>query len=159
MSLSKAVGAQLMSAETRTRRFSERTIRQVRLDCSRAMVRARFCPDRSDVVQLRCIDDRPETDQVFGNQLWYFEGIGVDMEDKRHGVFGVVEYSVQFGLHELVEDGVFDTEPQRERFRHLYERETNRPSWRQPAHRWLAAGLFLVAAVWLTYLLVVNLAA
>ncbi len=148
-----------MSAETRARRFSERTIRQVRLDCNRAMVRARFCPDRSDVVQLRCVDDQPETDQSFGNQLWYFEGVGVDSQDSRHNVFGVVEYSVQFGLHELVEDGVFDSENQRERFRHLYERELHRPSWRHPAHRWLAAGIALVTAASLAYLLVRSLAA
>ena len=143
-----------MSADTRTR-----TIRQVRLDSNRAMVRARFCPDRSDVVQLRCIDDQPETEQAFGNQLWYFEGVGVDQQSRRHNVFGVVEYSVQFGLHELVEDGVFDSEHQLERFRHLYERELHRPSWRQPAHRWLAAGLILVTAICLAYLLVRTLAA
>ena len=69
-------------------------------------MRARFCPDRSDVVQLRCVDDQQETEHTFGNQLWYFEGVGVDEEDCRRSVFGVVEYSVQFGLHELVEDGV-----------------------------------------------------
>ena len=148
-----------MSAEIRTRRFSERTIRQVRLDCNRAMNRARFCPERSDVIQLRCIDDCPETEQCFGSQLWYFEGVGVDDTERRHSVFGVVEYSIQFGLHELVEDGVFDSEHQRERFRHLYERVVHRPSWRQPAHRWLAAGLVAVASVWLAYLLVRTLAA
>lgn len=146
-----------MSAETRTRRFSERTIKQVRLDSNRAMLRARFCPDRSDVVQLRCVDDHPENDHSFGNQLWYFEGLGVDESDQRHSVYGVVEYSLQYGLHELVEDGVFDSEHERERFRHLYEREMQRPSWRQPAHRWLAAGLIVVAAIWLAYVLVRNL--
>lgn len=146
-----------MSADTRTRRFSERTIRQVRLDCNRAMVRARFCPDRSDVVQLRCIDDQVETAESFGNQLWYFEGVGVDEQDRRLSAFGVVEYSVQFGLHELVEDGVFDSEHQRERFRQLYERELHRPSWHQPAHRWLAAGLLVVTAGWLAYLLIRTL--
>ncbi len=148
-----------MSAETRTRRFSERTIRQVRLDCNRAMARARYCPDRSDVVQLRCVDDQLETDEVFGNQLWYFEGIGVDEQERRLGVFGVVEYSVQFGLHELVEDGVFDSEHQRERFRQLYERELHRPSWRHPGHRWLAAGLVMVSVIWLAYLLIRTLPA
>lgn len=148
-----------MSAETRTRRFSERTIRQVRLDCNRAMVRARFCPDRSDVIQLRCIDDRPESEQSFGNQLWYFEGLGVDERDHRHSVFGVVEYSLQYGLHELVEDGVFDSEHQRERFRHLYEREVHPPAWRHPAHRWLLAGMVAVASVFLAYLLVKSLTA
>ena len=148
-----------MSAETRTRRFSERTIRQVRLDCNRAMTRARFCPERSDVVQLRCIDDRPESEHCFGNQLWYFEGLGVDGNGQRHSVYGVVEYSLQYGLHELVEDGVFDSEHQRERFRHLYEREIHRPTWRHPAHRLLVAGVIAVASIWLAFLLVRALAA
>ncbi|WP_231615421.1 hypothetical protein [Novipirellula artificiosorum] len=118
------------------------------------MTRARFCPDHSEIVQLRCVDERPETEQCFGNQLWYFEGLGVDGERLRHSVFGVVEYSVQFGLHELVDDGVFESEPQRERFRHLYEREVHPLSWRQPAHRWLAVGLIAVMATWLAYLLI-----
>ncbi len=148
-----------MSAETRARRYSERTIRQVRLDCNRAMLRARFCEDRSDVVQLRCIDDQAETDQAFGSQLWYFEGIGADTQGRRQSVFGVVEYSVQFGLLELVEDRVFESEHERERYRHRYERELLRPTWRHPGHRWLAAGLVMVTIVWLTYLLVRSFAA
>ncbi len=148
-----------MSADTRTRRFPEKTIRQVRLDCTRGLIRARFCPDRSEVIQLRCIDDRAESDGSFGSQLWYFEGVGVDTRDRRHGVYGVVEYSLQFGLHELVEDGVFDSEHQRERFRHLYEREIQSPSWRQPAHRWLLAGLIAVTSIWLAYLIVRTFAA
>ena len=147
-----------MSANTSTRRFSEETIKQVRLDSNRAMIRARFCAERSEIVHLRCVDDRPETDTRFGNQLWYFEGLGIDDHEKRHTVFGVVEYSTQFGLNELVEDGVYDSEHQREKFRHLYEREVIRPSWNQPAHRWLAAGVIAVASLWLVYVLVRNLA-
>ena len=148
-----------MSAETRTRRFSERTIRQVRLDCNRAMIRARFCPDRSDVIQLRCIDDRAETDHTFGNQLWYFEGLGGDGNEQRHSVFGVVEYSLQYGLHELVHDRVFDSEHQRERFRHHYESQNHRPSWRHPAHLWLLGGLLAVTVAFVVYLLVRTLGA
>ncbi|MDA8744703.1 hypothetical protein N9N28_08730 [Rubripirellula amarantea] len=109
--------------------------------------------------QLRCTDDRAESDEVFGNQLWYFEGIGVDELDRRHNVYGVVEYSLQFGLHELVEDGIFDSDYQRERFRHLYEREMHRPTWNHPAHHWLAAGLIMVTSIWLAYLLVRTLVA
>jgi hypothetical protein len=142
-----------MGADTRARRYSEHTIRQVRQDCNRAMIRARFCPQRSEVVQLRCIDDRPEQESAFGNQLWYFEGLGVDEHDRRHSVFGVVEYSIQFGLHELVEDGVFDSEYQRERFRHLYEREVIRPSWRHPAHRWLLVAVVSLAIISLAFFL------
>ena len=140
-----------MRADTRTQRFSERTIQQVRVDCNRAMTRARFCADRSDVVQLRCVDDRPETDFEFGNQLWFFDGLGVDQLGHRHNVFGVVEYSLQFGLNELVEDGVFDSEQQRERFRMLYKREVQRPSWRQGANRWLFIGLISATAISLAY--------
>ena len=143
-----------MSADTRTRRFSERTIRQVRLDCNRALIRANLCPDRSEVSQLRCTDDREESENTFGNQLWYFEGTGVDEDDRRHGVFGVVEYSMQFGLHELVEDGVFDSDYQRERFRHLYEREMHRPTWQHPAHHWLLFGMITIASIWLAFLIV-----
>jgi len=121
------------------------------------MMRARFCPQRSEIIQLRCIDHRAETDEEFGSQLWYFEGVGVDEMDRRHTTYGVVEYSNQYGLHELVEDGVFTTEHQRERFRSLYEREIQSPDWRQPAHRLLAAGVVAVSAIWLTYILVRSL--
>ena len=138
-----------MNGHVQVIRFSESTIRQVRLDSNRAMIRARFCPERSEILQLRCIDNRPETETEFGNQLWYFEGIGVDELDRRHTVYGVIEYSTQYGLNELVEDGVFTTENQREKFRSLYEREVQRPDWRQPAHRYLAAGVIVVSAAWL----------
>ena len=146
-----------MGAETRTQQYSEQTLRQVRLDCSRAMIRARFCPERTEVLQLRCIDDRGETEHAFGNQLWYFEGFGVDEYNRRRTIFGAIEYSMQFGLHELVEDGVFDSEDQRDRFRTVYEREILRPNYQQTAHRWLAVALVTVAAVWLAYLLVRSL--
>jgi len=143
-----------MRADARTQRFPERTIKQVRVDCNRAMTRARFCADRSDVVQLRCVDDRPETESGFGNQLWFFEGLGVDQFGQRHNVFGVVEYSVQFGLHELVEDGVFDSEHQRERSRLLYQREVRPPSLFRGANRMLLLGIVAVAMASSLYWLV-----
>ncbi len=149
-----------MSAETRTKGFPERTIRQVRLDCNRAMVRAKFCPDMSEVAQLRCIDNRPETEQAFGSQLWYFEGLGVDSsadgEERRHRVFGVVEYSLQFGLHELIEDRVFDSDVQREQYRHFYERGAHRGKWHHPANFWLVVGLAIVAAVFSAVVILRN---
>lgn len=148
-----------VSTRTHSQAFSESTIRQVRLDSNRAMIRARFCPERSEIMQLRCIDHRPETHDHYGNQLWYFEGVGVDGTDRRHTIFGVVEYSTQYGLNELVEDGVFTTETQRERFRSLYEQEVLEPDWRQPAHRLLAVGVVAVSTIWLAYLLVRSLTA
>lgn len=148
-----------MRAQTPQRQFSERVLRQVRLDCGRALLRKRFCAENSEVINLRCVDDRCETDRQFGNQLWYFEGIGVDELQNRQNIFGVVEYSLQYGLQEFVEDGVFDTANERERFRSIYNREVNAPSWRQPAHRLLLAGVIAVTALMLFYLLVRNLLA
>jgi hypothetical protein len=134
-----------MSAETRAVRFPERVMRQIRLDAHRALVRARFCSDRSEVTNLRCVDNRREVESNFGAQLWYFDGFGVDEMDRRTPIYGVVEYSIQFGLHELIEDGVFDSSGQRERFHHVYDREQLGPSWYVPAYRWLAVGLVVVS--------------
>lgn len=143
-----------MSASIQPTRFSQRVIRQVRMDASRAMVRARFCPDRSEVLQLRCVDDRKESDADFGRQLWFFEGLGIDELDNRLAVFGTIEYSLQYGLHELVDDGVFDSETQRRRVRHLYTRTVDGPSWQHPAHRFLIVGMAAVALAYLAYLAV-----
>ena len=148
-----------MRAQAPQRQFSKRVLRQVRLDSGRALMRMNFSSENSEVINLRCVDDRCETDRQFGNQLWYFEGIGVDELQNRQNIFGVVEYSLQYGLQEFVEDGVFDTANERERFRSIYNREVNTPSWRQPAHRLLLAGVIAVTALMLFYLLVRNLLA
>lgn len=148
-----------MRAEAQKRQYSERTLQQVRLDSVRALAKVRFCPDTSEIVRLQCVDDRAESESNFGNQLWYFEGRGVDEGHHRQDIFGVVEYQVQFGLLELVEDGVFDTPQERERFRCLYDREVSRPSWGHPAHRLLIAGVISVAAATLIALTLRNLLA
>jgi len=146
-----------MRAEIQQRQFPERTLQQVRLDCGRAMQRARFCSESSMIHAVRCVDHRDEGERHFGNQLWYFEGIGVDEGRHRQNVFGVVEYSLQFGLQELVEDGVFDSPHERERFRSLYNREVQAPSWRQPAHRWLLLGACSIATLTLLAFLLRSL--
>lgn len=148
-----------MRAQTTTQKFSKRVLRQVRLDSGRALSRAQLCPESSEIINLRCVDDRAESDRQFGNQLWYFEGIGVDENGHRRNIHGVVEYSVQYGLQELVEDGIFDTQDERERFRSLYNREVHAPSWRQPAHRLLLAGVIAVTAAMLLFLMLRNLLA
>ncbi|MGV3485072.1 MAG: hypothetical protein ACO1RT_11705 [Planctomycetaceae bacterium] len=134
-----------MGAETRVVRFPERIMRQVRLDAHRALIKAHYCPDRSEVQNLRCVDIRRECEANYGSQLWYFDGFGVDETDRRVPIYGVVEYSIQFGLHELVEDGVFDHSFQRERFLSVYHREQLGPSWRISTHRWIAAMMVCVS--------------
>lgn len=141
-----------MSAETRAVRFPERVLRQVRLDSHRAILRGRFCPDRSEVLNLRCVDNRRESESHYGAQLWYFDGAGVDESDRRRPIYGVVEYSLQFGLHELVEDGVFESNGERERFNRVYHREHAQIGWSVRANRWLALGLVCVSVLMMAFL-------
>ena len=148
-----------MSVNVQGRRFSERTIQQVRLDCNRALARSQFCPDRSELFHMRCVDKHDESDAQYGNQLWYFDAVGVDHLDARHDVCGVVEYSMQFGLLEIIEDGVFDSDSQRQRFRDLYDQEQRPVHWRHPIHQWLLAGLVMAATILLAYLFVRSLTA
>ena len=143
-----------MQAKTRPRRFTQRTIKQVRLDATRALIRARFCPDRSEVLQMRCVERREETETTFGSQLWYFEGSAVDEADRRQTVYGAIEYSIQYGTHEVLDDGIFESDGHRAGVRQHYFGIQDRPSLRQPAHRWLMIGVATVALAYLAYLAV-----
>ncbi|WP_153558116.1 hypothetical protein [Roseimaritima sediminicola] len=142
-----------MRSETGTRRFDKRTMQQVRADATRALARAMYCPQRSMVEQFRCVDFQPETETSFGRQLWYFDALAVDESQQEMHVYGVIEYSVQYDLYELAEDGVFLDADQRDRFETVYRRQPLRPSWRHPGHRWLLVAMLLVSIGWLTVLL------
>jgi len=134
-----------MSAETQAIQIPEKIMRQIRTDSQNSILRARLCPSRSEIFQLRCVDFRRESDTQFGGQLWYFEGFGVDETSRRLPIFGALEYSIQFGLHEFVDDGVFESLAQRDRFHSVYRRGHVRTSMWHPAHRWLLVGMLLVA--------------
>jgi hypothetical protein len=134
-----------MSAETQAIQIPEKIMRQIRTDSQNSILRARLCPSRSEIFQLRCVDYRRESDDQFGSQLWYFEGFGVDESSRKLPIFGALEYSLQFGLHELVDDGVFESLSQRDRFHSVYRRGHVRTSMWHPAHRWLIVGMLLVA--------------
>ncbi len=134
-----------MSADTKAIQIPEKLLRQIRDDCQRAVRNARLCPSKSQVSQLRCIDTRPETDEAFGAQLWYFDGHGIDTEGRQVPIFGALEYSLQFGIHERIDSGVFESLSQRDRFHSVYRRGLVRGSLWHPAHKWLALGMLLVA--------------
>ena len=142
-----------MRSDTGTHQFSERTLRQVAADARRALVRHHFAADQAAIDRCGCVDHQPEQETAFGRQLWYFEAVVSDAGGHRTPLHGAIEYSIQYGLHELVDDGVFEVAEQRERFRKVYHSEPMRPSWRQPAHRWLATALIATSAAWLAYLL------
>lgn len=141
-----------MPSHASKQQFSEQTLRQVASDCRRALGRGQFHIEQSRVERLRCIDDQPESERQFGRQLWYFEGRALSMEDRRIRVYGAIEYSIQFGLQELVEDGVFDTPEQRDRFRAVYHHVPARFSWHHRSIRFLIGGIVAVATAYVAYL-------
>lgn len=148
-----------MSAETETIQIPEKVMQQIRSDCQLAIQRTRLAPSGSDTIQLRCVDFRRETDDAFGAQLWYFDGHATDAERRRVALFGALEYSIQFGLHELVDHGVFDSVVQRDRFHSVYQRGHFRGTLSHPVHRWLLVGTLLVAIAIFVRLLFLLLAA
>ncbi len=107
-----------MQPELSQHEYPERTVRQVAADARRALARVGWCPERSRIDRLRCADDLTETELAFGRQLWLFESQAIDSRPERAPccVFGAIEYSVQYGYLEPLEDGVFDSETERQRF-------------------------------------------
>lgn len=148
-----------MGQETGTQRFSKRTLRQVSLDSVRALTGAFYCPDRSTVESFHCIDFQPETETSFGRQLWYFDAIATNEQNRELVVYGFLEYSEEFGSMEIVQDGVFESIAQRARFETVYHTATLKPTWRHPSHRWLFIGMTLVGSIWLASLLLNKLLA
>ncbi|MEZ6090382.1 MAG: hypothetical protein R3C05_20625 [Pirellulaceae bacterium] len=140
-----------MPSHASKQQYSEQTLRQVAADCRRSLQRGEFDVEQSRVERLRCVDDQSETDECFGRQLWYFEGRALANDDRRVRIYGVIEYSIQFGLHELVDDGVFDAADQRDRFRQIYHYEPSRFSWRHRSMRLLIAGTCGVGVAYAAY--------
>lgn len=134
-----------MRAEPTSRQFSEQLVQQVRSDARRALAASLYCVDRSVIEHVQCVDFRDETEQAFGTQLWYFDGTGVDQHGRTVPLYGVIEYSLEYGLNEPVQDAVFNSSGQRERFHAVYRQESWRPSWRDTPHRWLLAGFVSVS--------------
>ena len=141
-----------MPSHASRQQYSEQTLRQVAADCRRSLQRGQFDVEQSRVERLRCVDDQLETDDHFGRQLWYFEGRALASDERRVRIYGVIEYSIQFGLHELIDDGVFDAADQRDRFRQIYQHESSRFSWRQRPIRLLIAGMLSVGVAYAAYI-------
>lgn len=116
------------------------------------LLRREFCPEQSRVENLRCMEFIEETDLSFGKQIWFFEGVGVDAMGRRHMLFGLLEFSIQFGLLESATAALFEEEEMRDRYAApaTYDVSGIFPS-RGSRKAWICvvAALFLtLAAVW-----------
>jgi hypothetical protein len=82
----------------------------------RCLTRREFCPEQSRIENLRCVHLVDETDNAYGKQIWCFEAIGIDPIGRRHVLYGVLEFSIQYGLLEASQTAMFEDVDHRESF-------------------------------------------
>jgi hypothetical protein len=81
----------------------------------RAVASRDFCPEQSRVENLRpvvCID---EDDLMYGRQIWCFEAMGITASGRRRVLYGLLEFSIQYGLLELSHSLLLEDASERER--------------------------------------------
>lgn len=136
-----------MEADTQEIQIPRKTLRQIRSDCQTAISDANLAFADDSPVRLYCVDHAPETLGAYGRQLWYFDGQAINQDGKQSSLFGVLEYRLEYGLHELIERGVFDSVEQRDRFHRVYTHGFLRdPLW-NPATLWLGAALVAMTVI------------
>lgn len=136
-----------MEADTQEIQIPRKTLRQIRSDCQNAISDAHLAFADDSPVRLYCVDHAPETLAAYGRQLWYFDGQAINEDGKQSSLFGVLEYRLEYGLHELIERGVFDSVEQRDRFHRVYTHGFLRdPLW-NTATLWLGAALVAMTVI------------
>ena len=105
-----------MTPEADPVHFSRQIWQAVAEDALRAVARREFCPERSRIENLRPVFFQEEDDLAFGKQIWCFEAMGVSDSGRRQLIFGLMEFSIQFGLLEPVQSGLFEDASERERW-------------------------------------------
>ena len=105
-----------MTPEADKIQFSRQIWQAASEHAHRCLTRREFCPEQSRVENLRCVHLVDETDCLFGKQLWCFEAIGIDPVGRRHILYGVLEFSIQFGLLEASQTAMFEDSGHREKF-------------------------------------------
>jgi len=89
-----------MSSESSYLREQERICRLVGDQAKRQLQRFEMDLERSYIENVRCVHVQDETDSDYGSQVWFFDGEGVDLQERRRVLHGGVEISVQYGLLE-----------------------------------------------------------
>jgi len=141
-----------MNLEAGGQKISEQSIKQVELDSFLALEKARFRLELSDVTLLRCVSVKEETEDSFGQQLWFFDAVGMHTKMGSVNCFGVLHYRVEYGLLELMQTHVFDSENERRQYKRFSKTGKRTDRFWHPANCWLIGGLAAVGMVWLMYL-------
>lgn len=120
------------------------------------LVEHAFCPEQSRIENLRCVRFDSEKETIYGSQVWYFEAIGVDLANRRHMLYGALDFSVQYGILEPVQTAVFEESELRQLQFKVDGNQAEASVWKHASTRfWVRtafAGIVVTAAMWLTML-------
>ena len=141
-----------MYLESGGQKISEQAIRQVELDSFLALEKARFTLESCEITLLRCVSIKRETEHSFGQQLWFFDAVGIHAKTGPESCFGILHYRVEYGLLELMQTHVFDAEKERGQYQRFCEIGKRTDRFWHPANCWLVGGLAAVGLVWVLYL-------
>ena len=109
-------GIDEMTPEADKIQFSRQIWQAASEHAHRCLARKEFCPEQSRIENLRPEQLVDESESMFGKQLWCFEAIGIDSGGRRHVLYGVLEFSIQYGLLEASQTAMFEDSGHRDKF-------------------------------------------
>ena len=149
-------GIETVTPEAEKIQFSRQIWQAASEHAHRCLTRKEFCPEQSRIENLRCDHLVDETDFSFGKQLWCFEAIGIDPVGRRHILYGVLEFSIQYGLLEASQTAMFEDIDHREKFLYNEKGSTAKLVYQYPSTQfWIYSAwcsIALLSAIWITLL-------
>ncbi len=145
-----------MTPEADKIQFSRQIWQAASEHAHRCLTRREFCPEQSRVENLRCVHLVEESDCLFGKQMWCFEAIGIDQSGRRHILYGVLEFSIQYGLLEASQTAMFEDSDHREKFLHNETKPASKLVYNYPSTRfWVYSAwcsISVLSVIWITLL-------
>lgn len=142
-----------MTPEADKIQFSRQIWQAASEHAHRCLTRREFCPDQSRIENLRCVHLVDESDCLFGKQIWCFEAIGIDQGGRRHVLYGVLEFSIQYGLLEASQTAMFEDSDHREKFLHKETKPTTKLVYNYPSTRfWVYSAwcsISILSVIWI----------
>lgn len=141
-----------MTPEADNIQFSRQIWQAVSEHAHRCLMRREFCPEQSRIENLRPVHFEEECDSHYGKQLWCFEAIGIDPVGRRHIMYGVLEFSIQYGLLEASQAALFEDADHREKLLNQESRTTPPIPYRYASTKfWICAAWASVAVLGLIW--------
>ncbi|MEZ6137371.1 MAG: hypothetical protein R3C53_20985 [Pirellulaceae bacterium] len=142
-----------MTPDTSFYQFSKEVWQTVNHQAKYALMRKEFCPEESRIESLRCVYLDEETEREYGRQVWFFEAAGVDPVGRRHRLYGVLDFTVQYGLLQPSRAMLAEEPSHRQRLLQSLTGPVENPVWANPSTKvWVRltlASVTILSAIWL----------